>query len=84
MKVQDLERQLCAVQRHLQMQGKVSQLAVCLNGRLDEITRECEKWVSAVSEDVVGLKKEEGWRREEVLRLKEAQVKRAQNATANR
>ena len=27
-KVQDLERQLCAVQRHLQMQGEVSRLAV--------------------------------------------------------
>ena len=33
-KVQDLERQLCAVQRQLQMQGEVSQLAASLDGRM--------------------------------------------------
>ena len=35
MKVQDLERQLCDVQR--QLQGDVAQLASSLHGRLDEI-----------------------------------------------
>ena len=86
-KVQDLERQLCAVQRQLQMQGEVSQLAVSLDGRLDEIARECERQVSdvrsevsAVSEDVVRLTKDVRERancsdvkglREEVLRERE-------------
>ena len=64
-KVQDLERQLCAVQRQLQMQGEVSQLAVSLDSKLDQISRECERsvsgvrsQVSAVSDDVAGLKEE--------------------------
>ena len=86
-KVQNLERKLCAVQRQLQMQGEVSQLAVALEGRLDEIERECERrvsdvmlQVSSVSEDVAHLKKEVSERAstgdvrelsEEVLRLKE-------------
>ena len=86
-KVQDLERQLCAVQRQLQMQGDVSQLVVALDGRLDEIERECERrvsdvrsQVSSVSEDIANLKKEVSERAstgdvrgisEEVLHLKE-------------
>ena len=53
-KVQDLERQLCAVQRQLQMQGEVSRLATSLG----EIARECERRVSTVSEDVVRLERE--------------------------
>ena len=64
-KVQDLERQLCAVQRQIQMQGEVSQLAVSLDDRLDKVAQECERrvcdvrsHVSAVSEDVVRLRKE--------------------------
>ena len=42
LKVENLERQLCAVQRQLQMQGEVSQLAASIDGRLNEIARECE------------------------------------------
>ena len=57
-KVQGLERQLCAIQRQIQMQGEVSQLAMSLDDRLNVITGECERMVSAVSEDVVLLKKE--------------------------
>ena len=88
-KVQDLERQLCAVQRQLQMQGEVSQLAASLDGRLDEIARECGRQaadvnsrVSAVSQDVANLKKEVGSRAsagdverlsKDVLRLKEGE-----------
>ena len=88
-KVQDLERQLCALQRQLQMQGEVSQLAVSLEGRLDEIARECERQVSdvrtqasAVSEDVARLKEKVGGRAstgdvmplsEEVARLKDGE-----------
>ena len=60
-KVQDLERQLCAVQRQLQMH-EVSQLAVSLDGRLDEVARECERRVSDVRSqvcaEVVRLEKE--------------------------
>ena len=52
-KVENLERQLCAVQRQLQMQGEVSQLAASIDGRLDEIARECERQVSSVSNDVM-------------------------------
>ena len=65
MKVHSLERQLCAVQRHIQMQGDVSKLAVSLDGRLEGIAQECERrvsdvrlQVSAVSDDVACLKKE--------------------------
>ena len=88
-KVQDLERQLCAVQRQLQMQGEVAQLAASLDGRLDEIARECGRQaadvnsrVSAVSQDVANLKKEVGDRAsvgdverlsKDVLRLKEGE-----------
>ena len=88
-KVQDMERQLCALQRQLHMQGEVSQLAVALDGRLDDIARECERrvsdvmsQVSVVSEDVVHLKKDVSERasigdvmglREEVSRLKDGE-----------
>ena len=87
LKVQDLERKLCAVQRQLQMQEKVSQLVVSLDARLDEIARGCERrvsdvrlQVSSVTEDVAHLKKDVSERAstgdvrelsEEVLRLKE-------------
>ena len=64
-KIEDLERQLCAVRRQLQMQREVSQMAVPLDSRLDEIASQCERQVSdvrsqvsAVSEDVVRLEKE--------------------------
>ena len=64
-KVQDLERQLCAVQRQLQMQGEVSELAASLDGRLAEIRSECERQVSdvraqvsTVSNDVIRLNQE--------------------------
>ena len=50
-KVQDLERQLCAVQQQLQMQGEVSQL-VALDNRLEEISRDCESRFSHVSSQV--------------------------------
>ena len=88
-KVQDLERQLCAVQRQLHMQGEVSQLAVSLDGKLDESARECAREVSgvksqvtAVSKDVARLDKEVRDRAstgdvrglfEEVARLKESE-----------
>ena len=81
-KVENLERQLCALQRQLQMQGDVSKLASSLDGRLNELARECERRVSAVSEDVVRLEKEVGERAstgdvksllEEVSHLKEGE-----------
>ena len=70
--VQDLERQLCAVQRQLQMQGEVSQrLAASLDGRLEEVVRQCERRISestkalllrveAVPSGVARLEKEVG------------------------
>ena len=85
-KVEDLERQLCAVQRQLHMQGEVSQLAASLDGRLDEIARECERGVSDVRLEVSAvssrLEKEMGERAsagdvrslsDEVSRLKEGE-----------
>ena len=64
-RVQDIERQLCALQRHLKMQADVSQLVDSLDARLGEIARECDKrvsdvgsQVSAVSEGVANLQKE--------------------------
>ena len=86
MKVENLERQLCAVQRQLQMQGDVSQLAVSLGDRLNEIKSESEmrvsdviSQVSAVREDIARLSKDVSDRAstgdvkslsEDVLRLK--------------
>ena len=79
-KVENLERQLCAVQRQLQMQGEVSKLAASLDGRLDKVARECEIRVSRVSEHVARLEAEVGERAsvgdvrslsEDVSRLKE-------------
>ena len=79
-KVQNMERQLCAMQRQLQMQ--VSQLAVSLEGRLDEISRECEGRISAVSDHVDHLEREVSDRArtgevtvlsEEVSRLKDSE-----------
>ena len=64
-RVQDIERQLCALQRHLKMQADVSQLVDSLDARLGEIARECDRrvsdvvsQVSAVSEGVANLQKE--------------------------
>ena len=57
-KVQDLERQLCAVQRQIQMQGEAWQWAASLDRRLDEIGRVCERRVAAVSDAVARLNKE--------------------------
>ena len=57
-KVQDLERQVSALQRQLQMQGEVSHLAASLEGRLDKVVREVDSRISAVSDDVAHLKRE--------------------------
>ena len=57
-KVQDLERQLCAMQRQIHIQADVSKLAVSLDGRLDEIARDCERRVSTLSERFERLEKE--------------------------
>ena len=88
-KVQDLERQVCALQRQIQMHGEVSQLAMSLDGKLEEVERERDRQVSdlrlkvsSVSEEVVRLKKELSAKvsngevrelSEEVSRLKEAE-----------
>ena len=90
-KVHDLERQLCAMQRQLQMQWDVSQRVASLDGRLNEIVRECESRVSdvklqisSVSEDVARLEKEVSIRArigdvkelsDDVSRLKEGERK---------
>ena len=47
-KIEDLERQLCAMQRQLQMHGEVSHLAASLDGRLDNVVRECERRISEI------------------------------------
>ena len=79
-KVENLERQLCAVQRQLQMQSEVTKLAESLDERFDEMARECERQVSEVSEHVTHLETEVGEKAssgdmrslsEEVTRLKE-------------
>ena len=66
-KVQDLERQLCAFQRKLQLHSETSQVTAALDHRLNEIARECERQVSAASEDVLNRVSEE------VSRLKEGE-----------
>ena len=79
-KVQDLERQLSAVKRQLQMQGEVSRLAVSVDDRLREVSQECERRISeteqAVSGDVRQVAALSGELRrafsEEVSRLREA------------
>ena len=53
-KVQDLERQLSAVQRQLQMQGEVSQLAASVDDRLKEVAQECERRISETEQAVSG------------------------------
>ena len=58
-KVQDLERQLCAVQRQIQMQGEVSHLAASLDDKLESVVRECQRQISetgkALRSDVKSL-----------------------------
>ena len=49
-KVQDLERQLCAVQRQIQMQGEVSRLAASLDDKLENVVRECQRKISETGE----------------------------------
>ena len=49
-KVQDLERQLCAVQRQIQMQGEVSHLAASLDDKLESVVRECQRQISETGE----------------------------------
>ena len=76
-RVHDLERQLCALQRQLQMQGEVSKVAAAVEGRLAEVVGECERriceagdalrgdvasQVSAVSGELGRLKSEVGER----------------------
>ena len=58
-KVENLERQLCALQRQVQMQGDVSKLVSSLAGRLTDIACDCER---RVSEAFVRLEKEVGER----------------------
>ena len=53
-KVQDLERQLSAVQRQLQMQGEVSQLAASFDDRLKEVAQECERRISETEQALSG------------------------------
>ena len=53
-KVQDLERQLSAVQRQLQMQGEVSRLAASVDDRLKEVAQECERRISETEQAVSG------------------------------
>ena len=48
--VLDLTRQFSALQRQLQMQGEVSQVAASLEGRLDEVASECEHRVTNTDE----------------------------------
>ena len=73
-KVQDLERQLCAVQRQLQMQGEVSQLAASLDGRLAEVADECDRRMSDMTSQLSAVSNEalKGLS-EEVSRLKEGE-----------
>ena len=80
--VQNLERQLCAIQRQVQMQGNVSQILASLDGRIDESARECERRISAVSDHVGHLERELSDRArtaevkvlsEEVLHLKDSE-----------
>ena len=73
--IEDLNRQLCALQRQLHMQGEASQLAVSLEGRFDAVLQACESrmeetgqalrghmsaQMAAVADDVLQLKKEIG------------------------
>ena len=48
--VLDLTRQFSALQRQLQMQGEVSQVAASLEGRLDEVASECERRAAEADE----------------------------------
>ena len=53
-KVAGLERQLCAMQRQLHLQGEVSRLAASVDGRLDEVVQECDRRISAAGEALRG------------------------------
>ena len=48
--VLDLTRQFSALQRQLQMQGEVSQVAASIEGRLDEVASACERRVTETHE----------------------------------
>ena len=58
-KVENLERQLSAFQRKLQLHGEISQLTEAFDGRLNELARECERQVSAASDDILQRLSEE-------------------------
>ena len=49
-KVQNMERQLCAMQRQLQMQGDVPELAASVDSKLDKIAQECKRHISETDE----------------------------------
>ena len=48
--VLNVTRQFSALQRQLQMQGEVSQVAASLEGRLDEVASECERRAAEADE----------------------------------
>ena len=48
--VLDLTRQVSALQRQLQMQGEVSQVAASIEGRLDEVASACERRAAETDE----------------------------------
>ena len=48
--VLNLTRQVCAIQRQLQMQGEVLKLAASIEGRLDEVASACERRVAETDE----------------------------------
>ena len=49
-KVQDMERQICAMQRQLQMQGDVQELAASVDSKLEKIAQECKRQISETDE----------------------------------
>ena len=55
-KVAVLERQLCAVQRQLKMQGDVSELAVAVSDRLDKIEARSEKQMAETGRELQDVK----------------------------
>ena len=53
-RVNGLERQLCALQRQLQMQGEASKVAAAVEGRLAEVADEWQRRICETSEAVRG------------------------------
>ena len=53
--VLDLTRQFSGLQRQLQMQGEVSQVAASIEGRLDEVASACERRVEETDERVAEM-----------------------------